>query len=78
MRILPSNRFRPEIKIEERRASITNGKIKAVLEVQTWGNALQITFLNQKNEVLLREISDGGALCKRARHYKRCLGEGFS
>ena len=75
--LLPSKPLSPEIKIEERRASITNGKIKAVLEVQTWGNALQITFLNQKNEVLLREISDGGALCKRARHYKTLLGGGF-
>ena len=75
--LLPSQPLSPEIKIEERRASITNGKIKAVLEVQTWGNALQITFLNQKNEVLLREISDGGALCKRARHYKTLPGGGF-
>ena len=75
--LLPSKPLSPEIKIEERRASITNGKIKAVLEVQTWGNALQITFLNQKNEVLLREISDGGALCKRARHYKTLPGGGF-
>ena len=65
------------IEIEERRASITNGKIKAVLEVQSWGNALQITFLNQKNEVLLKEISDGGALCKRARHYKTLPGGDF-
>lgn len=75
--LLPPQPLSPEIKIEERRASITNGKIKAVLEVQTWGNALQITFLNQKNEVLLREISDGGALCKRARHYKTLPGGGF-
>ena len=75
--LLPSRPLSPKIKIEERRASITNGKIKAVLEVQTWGNALQITFLNQKNEVLLREISDGGALCKRARHYKTLPGGGF-
>lgn len=75
--LLPSKPLSPEIKIEERRASITNGKIKAVLEVQTWGNALQITFLNQKNEVLLREIFDGGALCKRARHYKTLPGGGF-
>ncbi|MEY8324046.1 glycoside hydrolase family 31 protein [Lachnospiraceae bacterium 54-11] len=75
--LLPSKPLSPEIKIEERRASIANGKIKAVLEVQTWGNALQITFLNQKNEVLLREISDGGALCKRARHYKTLPGGGF-
>lgn len=75
--LLPSPPLEPAIEIEERRASITNGKIRAVLEVQTWGNALQITFLNQKNEVLLKEISDGGALCKRARHYKTLPGGDF-
>ena len=75
--LLPSPPLEPVIEIEERRASITNGKIRAVLEVQTWGNALQITFLNQKNEVLLKEISDGGALCKRARHYKTLPGGDF-
>ncbi len=75
--LLPSPLLEPTIEIEERRASITNGKIRAVLEVQTWGNALQITFLNQKNEVLLKEISDGGALCKRARHYKTLPGGDF-
>ncbi len=75
--LLPSPPLEPVIEIEERRASITNGKIKAVLEVQSWGNALQITFLNQKNEVLLKEISDGGALCKRARHYKTLPGGDF-
>mgnify|MGYP002510287195 FL=1 len=75
--LLPSPPLEPAIEIEERCASITNGKIRAVLEVQSWGNALQITFLNQKNEVLLREISDGGALCKRARHYKTLPGGDF-
>lgn len=75
--LLPPPPLYPLIKIEERKASITNGKITAVLEVQTWGNALQITFLNQKNEVLLKEISNGGALCKRARHYKTLPGGDF-
>ena len=35
-------------------AEITNGRIKAVLYRQGWGNALQITFYNEKGEVLLR------------------------
>ena len=75
--LLPAGLTDPVIEINERRASITNGKITAVLEVQTWGNALQITFLNQKKEVLLKEISDGGALCKRAHHYKALPGGNF-
>ena len=31
-------------------AEITNGRIKAVLYRQGWGNALQITFYNEKGE----------------------------
>lgn len=58
-----------EINIQDNRASITNGNIRAELEVNTWGNALQITFYNQRGEILLQEISNGGALQKKARHF---------
>ena len=47
------------------------------MEVQPWGNALQMTFRNQKGEVLLKEISNGGALSLRARHYKTLPGGNF-
>ena len=50
------------ISIEEQRASITNGKIRAELTVNPWGKALQITFYDQKGKVLLQEIPNGGAL----------------
>lgn len=62
------------IEVSDMEASISNGKIKAHLEVQPWGKKLRITFLNQKGEVLLREISNGGALTLNARQYKALTG----
>lgn len=75
--LLPKEETPVKIEIEERKAVITNGKITAVMEVQPWGNALQMTFRNQKGEVLLKEISNGGALSLRARHYKTLPGGNF-
>ena len=65
------------ITINEWEASITNGNIKAVLTVQPWGRALQIAFYNGKGELLLREISNGGALMRKARHFKPLQGGDF-
>ena len=56
--------------VDERKATIKNGKIQAILELQPWGQKLRITFLNQKGEVLLSEIANGGALCLRAHDYR--------
>lgn len=75
--LLPKEDTPVEITMEERKAVLTNGKITAVMEVLLWGNVLQMTFCNQKGEVLLKEISNGGALSLRARHYKT-LPEGTS
>ena len=58
-------------------AEITNGRIKAVLYRQGWGNALQITFYNEKGEVLLQEIPNGGALCLKARYFRSLAGGSF-
>ena len=58
-------------------ASITNGNIKAVLRVQPWGHALQITLYNGSGKVLLREIPNGGALQKKARQFKPLPGGSF-
>ena len=63
--------------IEAQRASITNGKIRAELTVNPWGKALQMTFYNQKGEVLLQEIPNGGALQKKARHFRPLPGGGY-
>ena len=63
--------------VDELKATIKNGKIQAVLEVQPWGQKLRITFLNQKGEVLLSEIANGGALCLRAHDYRALKGGAY-
>ncbi len=67
-----------DISVEDMKAVITNGKIRAELIVQPWGNNLQITFYNQKNEILLQEIPNGGALCLRPRSFQALPGGGYS
>lgn len=67
-----------DISVEDMKAVITNGKIRAELVVQPWGNNLQITFYNQKNEILLQEIPNGGALCLRPRSFQALHGGGYS
>ncbi len=67
-----------QITIHEWDAEIRNGNIRAVIDVQRWGRDGQITFYNQKGEVLLREISNGGALMKKARFYHAKPGGNFS
>lgn len=62
---------------DERHASISNGNITAELFVQEWGNALQITFKNQKGEILLREVSNGGALTRKARKFRPLPGGNY-
>lgn len=66
-----------EINISDLEATISNGNILAKCEVNTWGNHLQITYLNQKGEVLLKEIPYGGALQKKARYFKPLAGGNY-
>ena len=65
------------IEIGEWEASITNGGIRAALRVDGWGRSLQIAFYNQKGDILLREIPNGGALQKKARHFRTLPGGGY-
>ncbi len=60
-----------------RSASVENGKIRAELYAQEWGNALRITFKNQNGKILLQEIPNGGALTLKARHFKALPGGSF-
>lgn len=60
-----------------RHAIITNGRIKADLYVQEWGDALRITYLNRQDQILLQEIPNGGALTLKARHFKPLPGGSF-
>ena len=67
-----------DIQTSDWEASVKNGNIKAVLRVQPWGHALQITFYNSSGEVLLKEISNGGALQKKARQFKPLPGGAYA
>lgn len=75
--LLPSAPCAARIEIDDTRAMITNGRLTAVLEVQPWGNDLRITYCNQKGEILLREIPNGGALRLKARKYQTLPGGNY-
>ena len=52
-------------------ATVVNGKITAKCNVYGWRNDLQISFYNQRGELLLQEIQDGNALELKARQFKQ-------
>ena len=60
---------------DERHASICNGNIRADLCVQEWGNGLMITFRNKRGEILLQEVTNGGALTRKARKFRPLQGD---
>ena len=68
-----------EIRIEsERKAVVRSGKITACLEVCGWKERAKITFLNQKNEVLLQETDGENALILQARKFEPIPGGSYS
>lgn len=76
--LLAPEQTETKIVLGEDRAEITNGKIRAELLVQPWGQLLQMTFYNEKGEKLLQEIPNGGALQRKARLFRTLPGGGFS
>ena len=67
----------PRVKIEcsEKEASVSNGKIKAVVKTDgLYEQRGRISFYNQKGELLLRESGAGGALNLRARNLQPVTG----
>lgn len=65
------------ISIEEETATITNGKISALIDTRGWNSAAVITFFNDKDEVLLKEVDGGGALVRKARKFSPLTGGDF-
>lgn len=51
-----------KIEIGEETATITNGKIKVFLDTRGWQETPVISFFNDNEELLLKEIGRGGAL----------------
>lgn len=64
----PSEKCIPDIAVDRRRATVTNGKIKAVIAQGGWAGNCQISFYNQKNELLFQELDFG------SRKYKPIIG----
>lgn len=75
--LLPVPELSGEINIEDMFATIKNGNITAKLTVQPWGNNLQISFFNNRGELLLSEITNGNALAKKAHHFTPLAGDSF-
>ena len=64
-----------EVFIAEQSASITNGKVKAVITSDMWSNrGGKLSFYNDKDELLIREIDGGGALLHKGRYFKSIVG----
>jgi alpha-D-xyloside xylohydrolase len=70
----PANSDEPSITIGENEASITRGKIRAVIQKKDWPDRLELAFYNQKGEVLLKEKDPGGPLKINARKFKPITG----
>lgn len=75
--LLPPEKCEVQIRIEENEASITNGKIKAVITEDAWVKTGKIAFYNQKDELLLKEVDYQGALNIIARKFKPIIGGDF-
>ncbi|MBC2478634.1 TIM-barrel domain-containing protein, partial [Clostridium beijerinckii] len=76
--LLPSSsntKAKIEINKETQTATIKNGKITASIVNQSrWETSGRISFFNEKGELLLKEISSGGALKLQARAFKPIIG----
>lgn len=72
--LLPVDTQPVRIDINEHEAVIANGKIKAVIKEEGWSRKCQISFYNNKGELLLREIGQNGALNLQSRRFKPIIG----
>lgn len=72
--LLPVEEVNAQIEISEGKATITNGKINAVVQEEGWSGNCQISFYNDKGDLLLREIGQNGALNLISRKFKPIIG----
>ncbi|MDR0948371.1 MAG: glycoside hydrolase family 31 protein [Lachnospiraceae bacterium] len=75
--LLPCEPVEAKIQVEEYRAEITNGKLRAVMQTDGWRHRCRVSFYNQKDELLLSEINHGGALNLYSRNFQPILGGDF-
>ena len=72
--LLPQPKQNSEVFIDGDTASITNGRLKAVAEHKGWPNRIQLSFYNEKGDLLLAEKEFQGAVNRRAREYSPIPG----
>ncbi|HHU73009.1 MAG TPA: glycoside hydrolase family 31 protein [Clostridiales bacterium] len=75
--LLPQEEISLDITIGEYESKIRNGKITAIMKVNSWNHKCRLFFYNQKGELLLAEQGDGGALNLNSRNFKPYLGGDF-
>jgi alpha-D-xyloside xylohydrolase len=75
--LLPAEQVDAQIEMSEDEATITNGKIRAVIREVGWSQNCQISFYNDKGDLLLREIGQQGALNLTPRKFKPIIGGDF-
>lgn len=72
--LLPPDSCTAKIVLEAQEASITNGNIKAVVRENEWTKNCQVSYYNQKGELLLQEADSHGALVLWGRKFKPIIG----
>ena len=66
------------ISIAEDSAEIVNGRLTAKIAMDSWHRYAQISFYNQKGELLLRETAPANALALKSRKFEPHLGGDFA
>ena len=76
--LLEPQERQPDIQIGDTRASITNGKLTATVEVDGWHGFPSVTYTNQNGKVLLRETGQTGALALKPRAFEALPGGDYA
>ena len=76
--LLEPEQAETEILIEDTHASIRCGNLTADVVMDGWHRYAQITFLNQRGDVLLRETPPANALALKSRKFEPHLGGDFA
>ncbi len=73
--LTPAAAADPKITIEKETAEIQNGGITAQVDFKGWFNHTgRIAFFDGRGRKLLEEVDSGGALIKKARHFRSQVG----
>ena len=76
--LLEPEKTQAAIAIDGDRAEITNGRLTAKIAMDSWHRYAQISFFNQKGELLLRETAPANALALKSRKFEPHLGGDFA